>query len=294
MLFRKIRRITRSYFALTTRERRGIQVLIIVLLIEIACIMGIRMYHQYHPPAFDTIVIEQLATLQAKSDSLEKVQTNGTRSTKKSTQPFPFDPNHTTMEQWLLLGLSEKQAGAILRFVAKGGRFKTKEDLSKMYVIGEDDYQRLAPFVTIAPHDQKKTTKPFVKELPLIVELNGADSVALCRLQGIGPGRARMIMRYRESLGGFHTIEQLLEVYTIQPSLLDSIRPQLTLDADKVRTFNINADTIRHPYLNQKVAKVVMAYRKQHGPFQSVDDLKRVKMLDENALRKLAPYLRFE
>ena len=89
-------------------------------------------------------------------------------------------------------------------------------------------------------------------------------------------------------------ISQLLEVYTIDSALFAELKPHLILDQNLIRPLNINSDSIYHPYLNQKIAMVVVNYRKQHGPFQSIEDLKQVRAMDDNTIQRLAPYLRFE
>ena len=293
MLFKKIRRFVRSYFALTTRERRGAELLMIILLLFIGWILAIRFYHHSHQPEFEPLIIEQLELLELKADSANQISNTKSQVASSPSVLFPFDPNTNSKDQWKALGLSEKQSAAILRFVEKGGRFRKPEDLRRMYVIGQDDYNKLAPYIVISNEEPNiAAAKP--KSNPLILELNGADTIALCKLKGIGPGRARMIVRYRESLGGFVKISQLLEVYSIDSTLFAEVKPHLILDPNLIRPLNINSDSIYHPYLNQKIAKVVVNYRKQHGPFQSIEDLKQVRAMDDNTIQRLAPYLRFE
>lgn len=293
MLFKKIRRLVRSYFALTTRERRGAELLMIVLLLFVGVILAQRVYHNAYPPEFEPLIIEQLELLEHKADSVNRDSNAESPKVSAQSNLFPFDPNTISKDQWIALGLSEKQSGAILRFIEKGGRFRKAEDLKRMYVIGQDDYNRLAPYVVINHAENNSTViKPTANSF--ILEINSADTIALCKLKGIGAGRARMIVRYRESMGGFVKLSQLLEVYSIDSSLFAELLPHLTLDPNLIRPIRINSDSIYHPYLNQKIAKVVVNYRKQHGPFQSIDDLKQVKAIDAPTLERLAPYLRFE
>jgi competence protein ComEA len=61
------------------------------------------------------------------------------------------------------------------------------------------------------------------------VSLNSADQTALESVPGIGPVTALAIIAEREQLGGFQSIEQLLEVDGIGPSTLESIRPYFSL-----------------------------------------------------------------
>ena len=47
----------------------------------------------------------------------------------------------------------------------------------------------------------------------------------------------------------------------------------------------------KKPYLKTKLAKVIIAYRDQHGPFKAIDDLKKIYALDAGTLEKVRPYL---
>jgi len=50
----------------------------------------------------------------------------------------------------------------------------------------------------------------------------------------------------------------------------------------------------QHSYLrNKKINAVIINYRTQHGPYKSVDDLRKVRILDEKMIEKIRPYLEF-
>lgn len=61
------------------------------------------------------------------------------------------------------------------------------------------------------------------------VSLNAADHAGLETLPGIGPAKAAAIIAYRDSIGSFESIEQLLEVDGIGPATLENIRPYVNL-----------------------------------------------------------------
>jgi competence protein ComEA len=61
------------------------------------------------------------------------------------------------------------------------------------------------------------------------VSLNAADAAALESIPGIGPVTAQAIIAARDSLGGFDSLEQLLEVDGIGPATFESIRAYVTL-----------------------------------------------------------------
>ena len=60
---------------------------------------------------------------------------------------------------------------------------------------------------------EKLKTKSKVPQRKIIkVELNTADSAMLDAVRGIGPYYAKKILRYRELLGGYYSVEQLKEI----------------------------------------------------------------------------------
>ena len=62
-----------------------------------------------------------------------------------------------------------------------------------------------------------------------LVDVNVADQATLETIPGIGPVTATAIIGYREEVGGFESVEQLLEVSGIGPATLESIRPYVTV-----------------------------------------------------------------
>jgi competence ComEA-like helix-hairpin-helix protein len=132
------------------------------------------------------------------------------------------------------------------------------------------------------------------------VELNKADSAELVAVPGIGPSFARSILRYRERLGGFTNLEQLAEVPILRnkPDALQELNAKLTVDPDAVLRVPLNTCTVeelgRHPYMGWKVARALVAYRQQHGPFKRVEDITGCVLVTDSIRDRMAPYLTVE
>ncbi|MQB01843.1 MAG: transposase, partial [Actinobacteria bacterium] len=62
-----------------------------------------------------------------------------------------------------------------------------------------------------------------------IIDVNVADAAMLETLPGIGPTRAAAIIAYRDEVGGFRSVDQLLEVQGIGPATLESLRDLVTV-----------------------------------------------------------------
>lgn len=136
--------------------------------------------------------------------------------------------------------------------------------------------------------------KPVVKKM---VDLNTADSIDLIKLPGIGPVLSARIVKYREKLGGFHSVAQLKEIYGMPDSTYQKISTQLELPDPIVKKIAINqADekTIAmHPYVEWKEAKMIVRYREANGHFNSSEQLAACWGLEKKKLEKLLPYLSF-
>ncbi|MCB9185701.1 MAG: helix-hairpin-helix domain-containing protein [Flavobacteriales bacterium] len=216
---------------------------------------------------------------------------------------FAFDPNTLDSSGWVKLGFSPKQTAAILKYRNAGAVFRKKEDIKRLFVVDEEKYAELEPFITINElPDKPNPSKEFKafeatrdqKFEPVIVELNAADTAQLQHLYGIGPSFAKRIVKYRELLGGYISKEQVLEVYGMDSARYLPIAESLLVDTAYRVRININtADfktLLRHPYLNKNQVNAIINYRKQHGTFQSISQLQNIHLLKGEPYRKIAPY----
>jgi DNA uptake protein ComE-like DNA-binding protein len=81
-------------------------------------------------------------------------------STIEADTLFLFNPNTIGEKEWQLLGFSEKQAQSIEKYKAKGATFKCKVDLKKLFVVDEEKYGELKPYIDL-PDCQKNTSSYF-------------------------------------------------------------------------------------------------------------------------------------
>lgn len=226
-----------QYFVFTRSERNGI----IALVLLIAAVFILPRAYSFFKPA-NTAPADSLAQQQAISfnndynrlknqistadeDSAAPAPEAPAKATNKApVKYFYFDPNKIGVKEWIQLGLTEKQAASIEKYKAKGGVFKTPEDLKKMYVLKESDYAPLLPYVKIV-------TGTFQERLSaenIQVNINTADSAQLTTVRGIGPVFASRIIKYRNKIGGYTALQQLMQVKGITPEVFEGIKTQLT------------------------------------------------------------------
>ncbi len=184
---------------------------------------------------------------------------------------FEFDPNTVSTDDLCRLGFSVRQARAIDNYRRKGGRFHTKTDFSKSFVVADSVYRRLEPYIRIPR-----------------VDINKADSAMLDNLPGIGGYFASKIVSYRGKLGGFSDIRQLLEIRNFGEERLEKISPLIEIGdpPEPYALWTLPSDSLaRHPHIrNFRVAEAIVLYRK-HNPREkwTIDDLRQAGVIDEYA-----------
>ncbi len=216
---------------------------------------------------------------------------------------FLFDPNKIGVPEWVQLGFSEKQAEAIERVKAKGFKFRVPEDLIRINIIGQKNFDRLAPYVQIAPIPFTKPVyaMPTYTSTPrekFVIDINEADSSLWERQYGIGPKTAHRIIKYRTRLGGFLRVEQVREVWGLPDSIYQVLKDKLVVKEVAIQKINVNEADVKtmgsHPYINFPLARVIESYRKEHGRFSSVEDIQKVALVTDSIYRLLQPYVRTE
>ncbi len=112
------------------------------------------------------------------------------------------------------------------------------------------------------------------------VDINSADTTELKSLPGIGSFFARNIVEYREKLGGYAEVNQLLEVYAFDSSRLETITSYINIDSISLRKINVNTDDfkiiLRHPYIEYEDVKKIVNHREKRGFIKNWEEYLKV------------------
>lgn len=306
-----------EYLSFTRKERIGIIAIAILILLFI-CLPFLFPFFIKHEIKDQTVFKEEIDRLNLKLDSstetfkrnyqddydVQYAQPSDKHynSKKFKGELFYFDPNSLSVDGWKKLGIKERTANTIQKYISKGGRFYKPEDIGKIWGLHKDEVNRLLPYVKI---ESKQTvnylpaeiiSKPLEKTKKNIatVDINKADTAAFIALPGIGSKLAVRIIAFREKLGGFYKIEQVGEIYGLPDSTFQKIKGKLIVTATGVKKLNINtasADELKaHPYLRYNIANAIVQYRTTHGSFSQLNDLKKIMIITEEIYNKVEPY----
>ena len=237
---------------------------------------------------------------------------------KKDTVPLQmqfFDPNTADSITLLQVGLQPWQAKGILKYRAKGGRYRKPEDMKKWEGISDSLYRTLEPWIridTIALDsikrigDSLRIQTDSLKKLKrdslnktrrdslalakygyiphekrdTILELNRADTLDLQFIRGIGPSLAKKIVKRRKELGGFVSVTQLAEIDAIAAAFS---KDSPTQDSDFQKQLTLDSlykhftvDTTLIRYINVNRASVSQLTK---HPYISYEQAKQIEDL---------------
>ncbi len=296
-----LKKTIRNFFGTTRAQTNGFVGLLVIITIAIFSQPLTRWWVSIRPTDFskDQAELDSLTRLWM----VEQKEEQRAEISKKEFAYFNFDPNTATKNELISLGFTDKLAARIINYRNKGGRYRVKSDLLKLYGMDSSFYANLVPHILLPetkekPSFEKKEFSAREKSLKEKAQfnLNEADTLQLEKIYGIGPALAKRIVKYRDKLGGFFTQEQLREVYGLDTAVVKRIISASYLpDPANVKRINLNTTDEKtlaaHPYFGRKIASAIVAYRFQHGNFKSVDDLSRIPLIDKNNLGKLFPYI---
>lgn len=322
----------RRYFGFSRAEARGLVLLLLLMLAVATLPILLRPADPAYLPAADQQQLNgwaaELAARLAASDAAARQRSAERRYGPGRAARYPqvaqvklapFDPNALSATDWEARGVPHFVAGRIVNYGQKAGGFRAKAQVQRIYGLPDSVYQRLAPFMQLpealpgrpayaaAGHSSAPFAAGPADRFPRKpahlqpFDLNRADTTQLQQIKGIGRGRAKWIVLRRNELGGYVTEAQLADVFVLRdaPDLVDSLQKYTFVAPGFVpQTVNINSATFDelwpHPYVGKPLARLIVAFRKQHGPYKTPEDLRQIKTLKEESFAKLRPYVRCE
>lgn len=304
--------------ALTRSDRRALLPLLIIAVALVVALWYMSSRNNAAPPDDDTAAMADSTSRHGAS------QDQSTTTTADDTTPalHSFDPNTVDSATLVGFGLRPYKARAFMRYREAGAVFQKPLDIAHVYSLDDDDIDRLLPYISIGTEYQHRRTKYPIgadygdaqprgerrsyagtEERPSYesnkfskltrVDPNEADTALLKRIPGIGSNIAAWIVRHRDRLGGFHSVDQLLEVQYVSTDMLE----WFDIQSDSLRLIDINTASFHilssHPYIGYSRAKAIDNRRRLYGRFANIDELSATGLFTPDTLALLTPYLQY-
>jgi competence ComEA-like helix-hairpin-helix protein len=235
--------IWKDYFTFSKKERNAVFILMGVLAVIIALPLFIppkklqisidenlqRQLDKYtqQNPRYSYVAYDSVPS----ADTVHQINT--------SIKLFQFDPNTLDEQGFKELGLSDKVVHTIINYRNKGGYFKTPQDFKKIYGLSNTDAEQLIPYIklTAAKNNNYKKEEKQPIDKPAAsntnyyhtININSATAEEWKTLPGIGDIIANRILKFRNSMGGFKSVDDVKKTYGLSDSTFNLIRPYLIL-----------------------------------------------------------------
>jgi len=298
-------------FHYTQRERRGIFILATILVV----LLFARSYIRVPPssPAdfssFKKEIIEFEKGRIAPPPILDDTHTN--------LPLFAFNPNIATKTELMQLGIQAKIADRIIKYRTKGGTFRKKQDLKKIYGLSTELFGKLSPYIDIP---NTKVSRPklatFKKSKialrPFRFDPNLVSPQELITM-GLSNKTAQQIVNYRNKGGRFNKKEDFKKIYSITQEQYQQLEAFILIKNTTKRSANkanykpisyANASSIKVDInkatladwqqirgIGPYYAKKIVGFREKLGGFSSIEQVGSTYNLPDSVFQKIHTHL---
>jgi DNA uptake protein ComE-like DNA-binding protein len=242
---------------------------------------------------------QEWLSLQTEIDSLKIAKTN------RKPQMYPFNPNFITDYKGYKLGMSTAEIDRLLAFrktnkyVNSAQEFQTVTKISDSLLNAISPYFKFPDWIKNKKHDLPHEKQPSFKEEKIaLIDINKATQEDLMRIYGIGPGLSERILKQKDLLGGFVSMEQMGEVWGLSPEVIEKLNKQFYVSSlPEIKKIKINDASVKElsqfPYFKYPISKEIVTYRSMNNGSLTIEDLTKVKGFPVEKIKIIALYLEF-
>ena len=291
-------KIIKSYFKFSQGQRTGIFLLFGIIVV----LQLVYFFVDVSALSNDSAEKEKWLSLQSQIDSMKQQKLH------YIPKIFPFNPNFISDYKGYKLGMSVLEIDRLLAF-RKGNKYvnspKEFQDVTK---VSDSLLNAISPYFKFPDwvNNKKEFTaykkhpnSPFAKkEKTVVIDINKATQEDLIKIYGIGEAISLRILKLKESLGGFVSMEQMNDVWGVSPEVIENLNSHFKVsELPNLKKIDINNASTKElsqfPYFNYQLAKQIVTFRSMNGDFKNVNDLTKIKGLSIDKANIIALYLDF-
>jgi DNA uptake protein ComE-like DNA-binding protein len=221
---------------------------------------------------------------------------------------YPFNPNFITDYKGYKLGMSVQQIDRLLDFRKQNKYVNSPIEFQAVTKVSDSLLRAISPYFKFPDWVKNKKeykdytkypTKAFAKkEKIVIIDINQATQEDLIKIYGIGEAISTRILKYKESLGGFVSMEQMNEIWGLSPEVVEKLNSHFKVSTSSgIRKIDINNASIKElslfPYFKYPISKNIVTFRSMNGDIRNCEDLTKIKGMSIEKAKIIALYLNF-
>lgn len=285
-----------------TRDQRIALLLLVVLMVVIQMVYS---FIDFTPVSETSKEEKEWLALQSEIDSLKD------NTPVNEYKVYPFNPNFITDFKGYKLGMSVAEIDRLLSYRETGKFVNSAEEFQSVTKVSDELLEKIAPYFKFPDWVKnrkegylaysKSEYKPYEKVIKKIVvqDINSATKEDFMKIFGIGDAISERIIKQREILGGFITMEQLQDVWGLSPEVLYELNKNFKVitipTISKIEINNASTkELMKLPYFKYALAREIITYRSMNGAIKSVEDLTKIKGIPVEKVKIIALYLDFK
>jgi DNA uptake protein ComE-like DNA-binding protein len=288
----------KSFFKFSRAQRSGIFMLLTMIIV----LQLVYFFSDYSPVSKDSLEKEKWLSLQSQMDSLKQQKLDYV------PKIYPFNPNFITDYKGYKLGMSVSEIDRLLAFRKLNKYVNSPQEFQAVTKISDSLLNAISPYFKFPDWVKNKnqfqeyknySQSAFAKnEKVIAIDINKATQEDLMKIYGIGEAISLRILKFKESLGGYVSMEQMNEVWGLSPEVIENLNSHFKVMAvPNVKKIDINNASIKElsqfPYFNYQLAKQIVTFRSMNGDFKNSEDLTKIKGLSIDKAKIIALYLTF-
>jgi DNA uptake protein ComE-like DNA-binding protein len=288
----------RSFFNFTREQRTGIFVLFAIIIL-------LQMIYFFADFGFETKEYpdkQKWLSLQTEIDSMK------TESEKESPKMYLFNPNFITDYKGYKLGMSVEEIDRLLVFRKENKYVNSPKEFQNVTKISDSLLNVIAPYFKFPDWvNNKKEFKEYnkypnkafaKKEKIIIIDINQATKEDLIKIYGIGEAISLRILKQKENLGGFVSMEQMKDVWGLSPEVIENLNSHFKVSVlPNFKKIDVNNASLKELsqfyYFRYALAKEIVTYRSMRGNINNIEDLTKIKGFPVDKAKIIGLYLDF-
>ena len=282
----------------TSDQRKGIfAFLLLIVILQLAFF-----FMDFSIPTNKDPEEQKWLSLQSEVDSLKNASKN------KSENVFLFNPNFITDYKGYKLGMSVVEIDRLLEFRKTNKFINSAEEFQKVTKVSDSLLNVISPLFKfpdwvnnrrVKKEYENFPIKAFAKKEKIIpIDINQATKEDLIKIYGIGEAISLRILKQKDVLGGFVSMEQMSDVWGLSPEVIIELNNHFKISVlPKLKKIDINNASLKELsqfyYFKYAIAKEIVTYRSMNGDFKNIEDLTKIKGFPVDKAKTIALYLDF-
>lgn len=290
----------RNYFNFSKDQQKGILLLFFVIIVLQLLYCAV----DFSPVSKENPEKQRWLALETQIDSMELNLKN------RVPKMYPFNPNFITDYKGYKLGMSVAEIDRLHAFREGNKYVNSEKEFQAVTGVSDSLLKVISPYFKFPDWVNNKQTPKFVassntkpdyfskKEKVVVKDINQATQDDLMKIYGVGEAISIRILKFKESLGGFVSMEQMKDVWGLSPEVVERLKAGFKVGAlSDIKKIDINNASVNElaqfPYFKYKLAREIVIYRSMNGDIKNASDLTKIKGMSIENATIIALYLDF-